>query len=177
MSDMGELRMAVAQAVAQTPEIDLTASRIDEIVLQEVSTDERVNDLFREAEKTRFAVEGGTRAALNAGTSLNCFGLLAVVAGAGAWVGVFGRYEAPGWTWMAPALVPVVATPAAIVAVFSLGRPTTPMASVAITIGFVIVSVAGGVTLYVSDVKPWEQCSILASIGVGGAAVVWLHLM
>lgn len=170
-------RSRVQRRVSDMPTSGLTAANLDEIVLQETGTHESLNGLFRDAEKTRFAIEGGTRAALNAGTSLNCFGLLAVIAAAGAWGGVFGRYESPGWTWMPPAFAPVVAAAAVIVAVFSLGRPATRMASGSVTIGFVLISVAGGATLYVAYVEPWEQWSILASIGVGGAAVIWLHLV
>lgn len=162
--------------LADTPTSDLTAAKLDEIVLQETVTDGRLGALFRDAENARFAIEGGARAALNAGTSLNCFGLLVIVSAAAAWGGVFGRYQSPGWTWMAPALAPVAAVAAVIVAVFSLGRPATRMASGSVTIGFVLISVAGGVTLYVSDVEPWELWSILASIGVGGLATVWLQL-
>lgn len=169
-------RSRVRRRLADTPTSELTAANLDEIVLQETGTGESLKALFRDAEETRFAIEGGTRAAMNAGTSLNCFGLLAVIAAAGAWGGVFGRYESPGWTWMPPALAPVVAAAAVIVAVFSLGRPATRMASGSVTIGFVLISAAGGVTLYVSDVEPWEQWSILASIGVGGVAAVCLHL-
>lgn len=169
-------RSRVERRVADTPANDLTAAKLDEIVLQETGTDESLKALFREAEEARFAIEGGTRAALNAGTSLNCFGLLAVVAAAAAWGGVFGRYESPGWTWMLPALAPVVAAAAVIVAVFSLGRPATRMASGSVTIGFVLISVAGGITLFASDLEPREQWSILASIAVSGAAVIWLHL-
>lgn len=167
-------RSRVQRRVADTPTSDLTASKLDEIVLQETGIYESVNDLFRDAEKTHFAIQDGTRSALNAGTSLNCFGLLAVVAAAAAWGGVFGRYESPGWTWILPALAPVVAAAAVIVAVFSLGRPATRMASGSVTIGFVLISVAGGITLFVFDLEPREQWSILASIAVGGAAVVLL---
>ncbi|MEU0317242.1 hypothetical protein [Nocardioides sp. NPDC006273] len=77
---------------------------------------------------------------------------------------------------MLPALAPVVAAAAVIVAVFSLGRPATRMASGSGTIGFVLISVAGGITLFVSDLDSREQWSIVASIAVGGAAVVWLRL-
>lgn len=169
-------RGRVKRRVADTPTSDLTAAKLDEIVLEETATGESLRALFRDAEETRFAIEGGTRAALNAGTSLNCFGLLAIVAAAGAWGGVFGRYESPGWTWMLPALAPVVAAAALIVAVFSFGRPATRMASGSVTIGFALISVAGGITLFASDLEPWEQRSILASIAVGGAAVVWLRI-
>lgn len=171
------VRSRVRQRVVDAPTTDLTAARLDEIVLQETGVDESVADLFRDAEKTRFVIEGGTRAVSNAGTSLNCFGLLAVVAAAAAWGGVFGRYESPGWTSMPPALAPVVAAAAVIVAVFSFGRPATRMASGAITIAFVLISVAGGVTLYVSDPDSREQWSILVSIAVSGTAVIWLHLV
>lgn len=169
-------RRRIRRRLEETPTSELTAANLDEIVLQETGADECFKALFRDAEEARFAIEGGTRAALNAGTSLNCFGLLAVVAAAAAWGGVFGRYESPGWTWMPPALAPVVAVAAVVVAVFSLGRPATRMASGSITIGFVLIGVAGGVTLYVSDLESWEQWSILASIAVSGAATVWLHL-
>ena len=170
------VRSRVRRRPADTPTSELTAAKLDEIVLQETGTDESLKALFGDAEGARFAIEGGTRATLNAGTSLNCFGLLAVIAAAAAWGGVFGRYESPGWTWMAPALAPVVAAAGVIVAVFSLGRPATRMASGSVTIGFVLIGVAGGVTLYVSDVEPWEQWSMLASIAVGGAATAWLRL-
>lgn len=167
-------RSRVERRVAKTPTSDLKPAKLDEIVLQETGADESLEALFREAEEARFEIECRTRAALNAGTSLNCFGLLAVIAAAAAWCGVFGRYESPGWTWMLPALAPVVAAAAVIVAVFSFGRPATRMASGSVTIGFVLISVAGGITLFVFDLEPREQWSILASIAVAGAVVVWL---
>ncbi|MFE6646641.1 hypothetical protein ACFVJS_08780 [Nocardioides sp. NPDC057772] len=169
-------RGRVQRRVSNTPTNELTAANLDVIVLEETGTHKSLRDLFRHAEEVRFALEGGTRAALNAGTSLNCFGLLAVVAAAGAWGGIFGRYESPGWMWMPPALAPVVAVAAVIVAVFSLGRPATRMASGAVSIAFVLIGVAGGATLYVSDVDPWEQWSLLASIIVCGAATLSLRL-
>ncbi|TQL68966.1 hypothetical protein FB381_2867 [Nocardioides albertanoniae] len=171
------LRARVERRVSGTPTGQITAATVDEIVLQETGTDKSLTTLLSDAEETRFGITGGARAALNAGTSLNCFGLLAVVAAAAAWGGVFGRYESPGWTWMVPTLAPVVAAAAVIVAIFSLGRPATRMASGGISIGFVIIAVAGGVTSYAFDLEPTEQWSIWASIAVGGAAVVWLHLV
>lgn len=169
-------RSRVQRRVSSTPTSDLTAANLDVIVLEETGTHESLRDLFGDAEDVRFAIEGGTRAALNAGTSLNCFGLLAVVAAAGAWGGIFGRYDSPGWMWMPPALAPVVAVAAVIVAVFSLGRPATRMASGAVSIAFVLIGVAGGATLYISEVAPWELWSLLVSIAVCGAAAVWLRL-
>lgn len=166
----------IDEAVAATSEIDLTASRMDEIVLSATGHEGIVEGLFAAAKKTRQTVEHGTHAHED-GPFLGCVGLLALVTAAAAAGGIFGRFgQSPGWTWMPPALSPVVAVLVVLLAAASFRRPAGQSSARLSMFALVLVVVAGGVTLFLPGVKPWEQASIVISVVVTGAAVVWMHV-
>lgn len=170
------VRATIDDAVSATPEIDLTTSRMDEIVLSATGHDGVLEDLFASAKKTRQAAEHATHAHED-GPLLGCVGLLALVVAAAAAGGIFGRFgQAPGLTWMPPTLSPVVAVLVVLLAVASVRRPAGSNSARLSTFALVLVVVAGGVTLFLPGVKPWEQVSIVISVLVTAAAVVWMHV-
>ncbi|GGR53580.1 hypothetical protein J2S40_001364 [Nocardioides luteus] len=178
MSDSSDeaMRSKIDEAVNATPEIDLTTSRIDEIVLSAMGYDGVLDDLYASAKRTRQSVEHGTHAH-DDGPFLGCVGLLALVVAAVAAGGIFGRFgQSPGWTWMPPALSPVVAALVVLLAAASIRRPAGQGSTRLSTFALVLVVVAGGVTLFLPDVKPWERVSLVASMVVTAAAVVWMHV-
>ena len=170
------VRSRIDDAVSATPEIDLTASRMDEVVLNATGNDGIVDDLFVAAKKTRQSMEHGTHAHED-GPFLGCVGLLALVTAAAAAGGIFGRFgQSPGWTWMPPVLSPMVAVLLVVLAAASFRRPARQSSARMGTFALVLVVVAGGVTLFLPGVKLWEQVSIVISVVVTGAAVVWMHV-
>lgn len=178
MSDdnLASLRGEVAKAVEQTPEIDLTSSRIDEIVLSATGHDRVAADLFDAAEDTRF--EAAHKAHQRDEGSWGGVGVLTVIVAAAAAGGIFGRYgQSPGLTWMPPVLSPVVAALIALIALASARKPMGRNAAGSCVIALVLIVAAGVVTLLAPGLKPWEQVSVIASIAVGLGGVAWIHLV
>lgn len=170
------VRSKIDDAVSATPEIDLTSSRMDEIVLSATGHHGILEDLFASAKQTRQSAEHGTHAHED-GPFLGCVGLLALVIAAAAAGGIFGRFgQSPGLTWMPPALSPVVAVLVVLLAAASSRRPAGQSSARLSTFALVLVVVAGGVTLFLPGVKPWEQVSLVISVVVTAAAVVWMHV-
>ncbi|MFE6509270.1 hypothetical protein ACFVDI_19630 [Nocardioides sp. NPDC057767] len=162
--------------MSATPQIDLTSSRLDEIVLSATGHDGILEDLFTSAKQTRQSAEHGTHAHED-GPFLGCVGLLALVIAAAAAGGIFGRFgQSPGLTWMPPALSPVVAVLVVLLAAASFRRPAGQNSTRLSTFALILVVVAGGVTLFLPGVKPWERASLVISVVVTAAAVVWMHL-
>ncbi|MEU0317241.1 hypothetical protein [Nocardioides sp. NPDC006273] len=170
------LRVEIAKAVDQSSEIDLTSSRIDEIVLSATGHDRLASDLFDAAEETRF--QAAHKAHQKDEGAWGGIGVLAIIVAATAAGGIFGRYgQAPGLTWMPPVLSPVVATLIAFVALASVRKPMGRTAAGTCVIALVLIVAAGVVTLLAPGLKPWEQVSIIASLAVGLVGVAWIHLV
>ena len=166
----------IAKAVETTPESDLTAARIDEIVLKSTGNDKLTDDLFRAAEEFEFSASH--KAYQRDEGPWGGVGMLTVIVAAAAAGGIFGRYgQSPGLTWMPPVLSPVVAALITIIALASVRKPMGRNAAGSCVIALVLIVAAGVVTLLAPGLKPWEQVSVIASMAVGLVGVVWIHLV
>ena len=166
----------IAKAVETTPESDLTAARIDEIVLKSTGNDKLTDDLFRAAEEFEFSASH--KAYQRDEGPWGGVGMLTVIVAAAAAGGIFGRYgQSPGLTWMPPVLSPVVAALITIIALASVRKPMGRNAAGSCVIALVLIVAAGLVTLLAPGLKPWEQVSVIASMAVGLVGVVWIHLV
>jgi hypothetical protein len=166
----------IAKAVETTPESDLTAARIDEIVLKSTGNDKLTDDLFRAAEEIEFAASH--KAYQRDEGPWGGVGMLTVIVAAAAAGGIFGRYgQSPGLTWMPPVLSPVVAALITIIALASVRKPMGRNAAGSCVIALVLIVAAGLVTLLAPGLKPWEQVAVIASMAVGLVGVVWIYLV
>ena len=166
----------IAKAVETTPESDLTAARIDEIVLKSTGNDKLTDDLFRAAEEFEFSASH--KAYQRDEGPWGGVGMLTVIVAAAAAGGIFGRYgQSPGLTWMPPVLSPVVAALITIIALASVRKPMGRNAAGSCVIALVLIVAAGLVTLLAPGLKPWEQVSVIASMAVGLVGVAWIHLV
>lgn len=177
MTDQKDVRDKVANLVAKTAPVDLTAARLDEIVLEATGLDGNLATLFKDAKETRFTIEQRAQVVQNREDALGCVGMLAVLVAAAAAGGVFGRYgQSPGWTWMPPVLNPIAAACIVLVAVASFVRPAHQKVSGTSTIAFVLLAASGALTLLAPGGSHRENVSLVASMAAAGIALIWIHL-
>lgn len=167
----------IAKAVARTPTADLTASRLDEVVLEATGHDGLAADLFRAADTTATAAAHKAHSK-DEGPILSCIGTLTLLIAIAAASGIFARYgQSLGWTWMPPILSPVVAALILVVALASIRGPVGRNAARSATYALVLILIAGGVTVFAPGLKQWELVSIVVSLASGVVWVVWINVV
>lgn len=163
----------VESEVAQTQLMEITPSRIDDIVLKAAGLDQVTADLFRAAEEAEF--NASHNAYKKDEGPLVPVGTLAVIVAATAAGGVFGRYQSPGWSWMPPILAPIVVVLIAMGAVASFRGPIGRTPAGFFRIAFALVIAAGIGTFLLPGLATWELVDIVTSWVLGLAGIVWIY--